>query len=47
MYEKLIKKANQYFEKAMKTKNLELKLFYLSASKGYEEKALNLTIGEA
>ena len=47
MYEKLIKKANFYFNKALKTKDLNLKLFYLSASKGYEEKALNLTIGEA
>lgn len=47
MYEKLIKKANQCFEKALKTKDVELKIFYLSASKGYEDKAKNLTIEEA
>lgn len=47
MYEKLIEKAELYIAKAKETTNLELKIFYLKASKGFKAKAKNLSIEEA
>lgn len=43
-YEKMIEKSNESLEKALNTSNLDLRLFYLGASKGYKDKANNLTI---
>ncbi|MBR2909289.1 MAG: hypothetical protein IKC11_02955 [Clostridia bacterium] len=47
MYEKLMNKAKECFNKALQTTDVCLKAFYFGASKGYEDKAKNLTIEEA
>lgn len=47
MYEKLIEKAELYIAKATETTNLDLKIFYLKASKGFKAKAKSLSIEEA
>lgn len=46
MYEKLIEKANEYVIKAQSTNNLDLRIFYLNASKGYKQRAESLTVGD-
>lgn len=46
VYQHLMDQRDKCVAKALKTKDGNLKVFYVNASRGFEEKARNLTLEE-